>query len=351
MRTTRMIRNNIVRLLFTFGIIHTVFGWSNSISLNDLAKSFHLQLKQEKDKIYLSNSQNHWIFQENSKEASLNATKIFLTYTVQSKLIGGKNLQKIYSIHSIDKEKLISVLQHSKKFPIKTIVIDPGHGGKAEGAINKTLNIKEKDLNLKVAQQLAQQLKNLGFTIYLTHAVDKDLTLKDRSEFANKMKADILISIHHNSSTAQTPCGIEVYTYSFAGHPSTDRNTPVASDKVVAPVNSYDQESTFLAFNLQKNIIKQTKLNDRGVRRGRMGVLNGLKCPGVLIECGFISNPQEAKTLLQETYQKKLIQGICDAIQQCNKTRIVPSKTSSNKPIIPKIFTHKKLQKNSSKVH
>lgn len=322
-----MMRNNKYVFVFIFGFIHSIFVWGSLVNLNDLAKSFHLQLKQEKDLIHLSNSQNHWIFQENSKEVFFNNTKIFLTYPVQSKLVGKKNQQKVNSIQSVDKEKLFNVLQQSKAFSIKTIVLDPGHGGKAEGAINKTLNIKEKDLNLKIAQQLAKQLKSLGFTVYLTRDNDKDLSLKERSEFANKMKADILLSIHHNSSPSQTPCGIEIYTYPFAGHPSTERNTPIASDKVVAPVNTYDKTSTLLAFNLQKNIIKQTKLNDRGVRRGRMGVLNGLKCPGVLIECGFISNPQEAKTLLQENYQKKLIQGICEGIQHCNANHKLPTRS------------------------
>jgi len=330
-----MMRNNKYTLAFIFGFIHSVFTWGSLVNLSDLAKSFHLQLKQEKDLIHLSNSQNHWIFQENSKEAFFNNTKIFLTYPVQSKLVGKKNPQKVNSIQSVDKEKLFNVLQQPKAFSIKTIVLDPGHGGKAEGAINKTLNIKEKDLNLKIAQQLAKQLKSLGFTVYLTRDNDKDLSLKERSEFANKMKADILLSIHHNSSHSQAPCGIEVYTYPFAGHPSTERNTPIASDKVVAPVNTHDKTSTLLAFNLQKNIIYRTKLNDRGVRRGRMGVLNGLKCPGVLIECGFISNQQEAKNLLQESYQKKLIQGICDGIQQCKQSHKLPTRSFSPTSKLP----------------
>ena len=328
-------RNNRCSFLVILGLICSAFAWGSLVNLNDLAKSFHLQVKHEKDKIHLSNSQNHWIFQENSKEVFFNNTKLFLTYPIQSKLVGKKNPQKINSIQAIDKEKLISVLQQPKTFSIKTIVLDPGHGGKAEGAINKALNIKEKDLNLKVAKQLAQQLKTLGFTVYLTRDNDKDLSLKERSEFANKMKADVLLSIHHNSSPAQAPCGIEVYTYSFAGHPSTERNTPIASDKVVAPVNTYDKASTLLAFNIQRNIIQQTKLNDRGVRKGRMGVLNGLKCPGVLIECGFISNQQEAKTLLQASYQKKLIQGICEGIRQCNQIHKLPTRSFSPTPKSP----------------
>lgn len=344
-----MMRNSkiVCSLLAVFGFFHSILLWGSFVSLNDVSKSFHLQLKQEKDKIHLSDSQNHWIFQENSKEVFFNNTKIFLTYPVQSKLVGKKNPQKISSIQAVDREKLISVLQQPKPFPIKTIVLDPGHGGKAEGAINKTLNIKEKDLNLKLSQKLAQKLKSLGFVVYLTREEDKDLSLKERSEYANKMKADVLLSIHHNSSPSQAPCGIEVYMYSFAGHPSTERNAPIASDKVVAPANTYDKSSTLLAFNLQKNIIKQTKLNDRGVRKGRMGVLNGLKCPGVLIECGFMSNQQEAKTLQQESYQKKLIQGICDGIQQCNQIHKPPTRSYSVLPKLPikKASTRKKVTK------
>ena len=344
MRTTKTMRNNKSSFLVISSLIHSVFAWGNLVNLNDLAKSFHLEVKQEKGKVHLSNSKNHWIFQENSKEVFFNNTKLFLTYPVQSKLVGKKNPQKIKSIQAIDRDKLISVLEQSKTFSIKTIVLDPGHGGKAEGAINKALNIKEKDLNLKIAKQLSQQLKTLGFTVYLTRDNDKDLSLKERSEFANKMKADILLSIHHNSSPSQAACGIEVYTYSFAGHPSTERNTPLASDKVVAPVNTYDKASTLLAFNIQKNIIQQTKLHDRGVRKGRMGVLNGLKCPGVLIECGFISNQQEAKTLLQASYQKKLIQGICEGIRKCNQIHKLPTRSFSLLPK-SKIKKFKSLKK------
>ena len=85
-------RNNKYSLLFIFVFVHST--WGNFVNLNDVAKSFHLQLKQEKDKIHLSNSQNHWVFQENSKEVFLNNTKLFLTYPVQSKLVGKKNPKK-----------------------------------------------------------------------------------------------------------------------------------------------------------------------------------------------------------------------------------------------------------------
>ena len=133
----------ICSLLFAFSFVCSTFGWNTYVTLEDLAKLFHLQFKQEKDKIHLYDSKNHWIFQENSKEIFLNTIKIFLTYPVQTKLIGKKNPKKISSIHSIDKEKLIAILQQPKTFAIKTIVLDPGHGGKSEGAINKNLNLKD----------------------------------------------------------------------------------------------------------------------------------------------------------------------------------------------------------------
>ena len=89
-----MMRNNKYAFPFIFGFIHSVLVWGGLVPLNDVAKSFHLQIKQDKDKIHLSGFQNHWIFQENSKEVFFNHTKIFLTYPVQSKLVGRKNPRK-----------------------------------------------------------------------------------------------------------------------------------------------------------------------------------------------------------------------------------------------------------------
>lgn len=303
-----------------------------SIDLSEFAKKNALTFSVQDKTIVLRNSTHNFKLMVGSKEALLDGTKLFLTYKIEKKRVSIKkngnkktrssqlkNVSDKYVIFQVDVKKILHPLLFPKSFlkpSGKVIVIDPGHGGKADGAQNKSLHLKEKNLTLQTAKLLAKKLKNQGYITYLTRSKDTDVSLEKRTEFANTKKADLFISIHYNAAGSNQASGVETFVYSFANHPSTERDTVTASDKVFGTINKFDEANTFLAWNIQNQLRSHLQLPDRGIRHGRMAVLKGLNCPGVLIECGFISNLQEASTLKTNSYQENLTSSICEGIKR-----------------------------------
>lgn len=332
----------VIRTFFLFSILcsHFLVGACSSfVDLKKIADQYRLKISQNTNTatISLKNEKHTFCFSPKSKEACIDNVKVFLTYPLEVTSITAKRRyrrrQQIldkrqtsdtinrYSIARVDVEKIILPLLLPRKTvskAAKIIVIDPGHGGKADGTQNKRLGIKEKDLTLKTARMLEENLKRLGYVVFLTRNQDIDLTLEQRSKFANQKKADLFLSLHYNSAPSLQAQGIETFAYSFYGHPSIDGNCK--NDKRVA-VHKFDGANTYLAWCLQKKLCQELGANDRGVRRGRMAVLGGLDCPGVLVECGFLSHDGEASKLKTEAYQKRLINAISHAIQ-CFKNNI-----------------------------
>ena len=322
LRHKPMIRRFLV--LFLFGSYCAVGARPSFVDIENFAKQHHLQMIQRAntDEIFLKNEKHTLLLSAKTKEAFVDKIKIFLTYpltinttTHRKHKAAAVFSRKHYTIAQVDIDKIILPILFPKKTlskPVKTIVIDPGHGGKAEGTQNKKLKIKEKDLTLKTAKLLAEKLKRLGYVVYLTRNQDIDLSLEQRSLFANQKKADVFLSLHYNSAPSAQAQGIETFAYSFYGHPSTDGNCK--NDKH-ANIHKFDGANTCLAWQIQRKLCAELRVNDRGVRRGRMAVLADLNCPGVLIECGFLSHKTEASRIKTEAYQKSLVNALANAIQ------------------------------------
>ncbi len=220
----------------------------------------------------------------------------------------------------------------------KTIVIDPGHGGKDSGAIGYKRNIYEKEIVFKISKELAKALKRKGHNVYLTRTRDTFIKLPKRTEYANKKRADIFISIHANaipkSGKIHQAYGIETYFLSPANSKRAARVAAKENIKDMDNMNRFGKES-FLNFLNREKILASNKLaidiqqgmlgtlrshysniKDMGVRKGPFWVLVGAQMPAVLVEVGFVSNPKEAKRLISSTYQKRLAQGLAEGIER-----------------------------------
>ncbi len=217
----------------------------------------------------------------------------------------------------------------------KVIVIDPGHGGKDSGAIGYR-HYYEKNLVLSIGKELAAILKKRGYKVYMTRDRDIFIKLKERTAYANRKDADLFISIHANaicSSKAEKACGIETY---FLSPSRSKRATSVAeleNSSDLSDMNGYGK-STFLKFTTNLNRIASNKLAidlqrgmlgnlrkhhkgvvDAGVREGPFWVLVGAQMPAVLVEVGFITNPEEARKLVDKTYERHLAYGIANGVE------------------------------------
>ncbi len=216
----------------------------------------------------------------------------------------------------------------------KTIVIDPGHGGKDGGAVGYK-KYKEKDAVLKIAKMLQKKLSKKGYKVYLTREKDTYLTLSERTKFANKKKADLFISIHANASPKTqklTLKGVETFFLSPAKTEKAKRIAAKENKVAVTSMNDISKntlltllntakiiQSNKLAIDIQKGMLTEVRkkyndVKDGGVREAPFYVLVGAQMPAVLVELGYITNPQEADRLFNPFYQKSLTVGIVNGI-------------------------------------
>ncbi|MBR1843743.1 MAG: N-acetylmuramoyl-L-alanine amidase [Opitutales bacterium] len=303
------------------------FSLNTSVRLSDVAKQLRLKYSANGQSIILCDGRHRFEFRSGTKEAMFDGIKIFLSFPIETPPMPTTRLKKLahqlrlvtpeHRIRTADVENILKPLlfpQNFVKKRAKTIVIDPGHGGKAEGTVQNGL--KEKLLTLKTAQLLAGKLRSMGYVVHLTRTTDADVFLSQRSAFANMKHADLFISIHYNSAPSEQARGIEVFAFPLAGYPSSDQ--VVTKEFNSMPINAFDGQSSILGWQVQKKIIPNTGSIDRGVKRKRLGVLRELNCPGILIECGFLSHPTESKICNSADYQEKLTRAIADGIRAYN---------------------------------
>jgi N-acetylmuramoyl-L-alanine amidase len=217
---------------------------------------------------------------------------------------------------------------------IKTIAIDPGHGGKDPGAIGKS-GLKEKDINLDVAQRLTKTLEENGVNVVLTRDSDKFISLWKRSQIANASKASFLISVHTNSARAKMAKGLEVYYLSDATDDAARALEAAENASLDLEKSSFDEtgpstdleatlwdmlysenrvESKELASSICESIEPKICMVNRGVKAARFYVLKGTKMPAVLIEVGFISNTEEEARLASNYYRQELAESIANGV-------------------------------------
>lgn len=234
-----------------------------------------------------------------------------------------------------------SVPKRSYQYDIDAIVIDPGHGGKDPGGIGYN-NIKEKDIVLVVAKEVKREMQRRfrGKEIIMTREDDDFVSLQERGEIADRIdpgKNPIFVSIHANASLELSSRGYECYFLSLeptdegARDVATKENSVLSfeieeyNDYLKEIINrivdvEYRRESMQLAGFVQKGL--REVLGDGSVDRGAKGaffyVLKAAKMPAVLIEIGFVTNKKESLDMLGSDYQKRLVKGIVDGLEEFN---------------------------------
>ena len=188
----------------------------------------------------------------------------------------------------------------------RSIFLDPGHGGSDPGAISG--GVREKDLALSVYNKVSSKLASLGYTVLTSRNVDKDVDLVDRAEQANNANADMLLSIHFNAGGRGIARGIETYYYQSQEDrvPKINKENHNNAERL--------ERSRKLANKVQQNLLYQTGANDRGVKRASFTVLRETSIPSILVELGFIDNPEERNKVKTNEYQERLANGIVDGI-------------------------------------
>jgi N-acetylmuramoyl-L-alanine amidase len=221
---------------------------------------------------------------------------------------------------------------------VRTIVIDPGHGGKDPGAENKSLHLSEKEITLDIAGKLKDLFqKTPGLTVILTRQQDQTMTLEERTAIANSNKADLFISIHVNSAPRKSAQGIETYYLNITGDPwamevaalenkVNGKSIGEMSD-IVEQIVKHAQisESKIFTQYIQANLVnrlqrKYKNIQDLGVKQAPFFVLAGAGMPASLAEVSFLSNAEEAKCLRLPAYRGAIAEGLYSGILEYIKT-------------------------------
>jgi N-acetylmuramoyl-L-alanine amidase len=251
-----------------------------------------------------------------SRLAQWNGLEIRLGFAPQ--LIDGQPF-----IHSLDARKTIEPLIQGTwlAFPIsnRVIVIDPGHGGEDVGTRSVAGGRFEKEFTLDWARRLEGLLATNGWRVFLTHANDSDMALSNRVTFAELHKADVFVSLHFNSAAPnQAEAGLETYCLTPSGMFSAVTRGFADDPAQAFPNNAFDAQNLQLASVVHRALLQANGNRDRGVRRARfLGVLRGQHCPGILVEGGYLSNPEEARRIATPAYRQKLAEAVARALNSC----------------------------------
>ncbi|WP_175063682.1 GBS Bsp-like repeat-containing protein [Streptococcus salivarius] len=269
--------------------------WSEQNGQDDLV--WHNATKQDDGsyKVTISASQHKW-----------NSGK----YIVHGYMVdaSGKNIGfGATSADVVAPKKIGSASKGNYDVLNKVVYLDAGHGGYDPGA--SYFGISEKSLTLAIQSRVKAKLEAEGYQVVTTRTSDTYVDLTDRSRAANASESDIFVSIHINASGSSAAQGIETYYYQpYAEYPSRINATYHANPTRLSM-------SDTLANAIQSSLINATGAQNQGVKRRTFAVLRETTAPAVLLELGFLSNPQEAARLNTSSYQETLANAIVAGIK------------------------------------
>jgi N-acetylmuramoyl-L-alanine amidase len=220
---------------------------------------------------------------------------------------------------------------------LRTIVLDAGHGGHDSGAVGPG-GLMEKELVLEVTKRVARMLTDrLGVKVLLSRDGDHFVTLRDRTSFANRERADLFVSIHANAHRVVASEGVEVYFLSSEATDNAARQVAAAENSVVQfekaanggaagrseivktilwelAQSEFQSESSRLAETVLDSMTDSLRIPNRGVKQAGFYVLGGAAMPAILIEIGFVTNPKEEKRLKDSRYRDEIARAIVSGL-------------------------------------
>jgi N-acetylmuramoyl-L-alanine amidase len=294
-----------------------IFNWKNPID-------FDVQFSPQKVVIEIDGRYKHKI----SSQATSVTSVILSPYDTYTKIEFD-----IKNINSFLERPNEVVFYNKITEEVRLIVIDPGHGGVDPGAVGKK-GLYEKDANLGIALELKKLIKDsLNVDVLLTREKDIYLSLKERTNIANRNSADLFVSIHCNAAAknksqsrgfetfflseaktdeARAAAALENAALKFDGIEPTEEISFILHDLAQSV---YLEESNSFAEHIQASAEKSLSIPSRGINQAGFYVLHGAFMPAVLVECAFISHPDEESLLKQKQFRKKVAYSIFHGIK------------------------------------
>jgi len=268
------------------------------------------------ERVRLEREGNRVVLVRDQREALLNGIRVHLGWPV-----GGNN--GVLRISESDWRHQLAPLLTPEAFlpappPARHILLDPGHGGHDRGAENPDLGLLEKDFNLDLARRLRARLVAAGHTVSLTREEDAFIPLAERAPLAAARGADLFVSLHGNALPDARVRGVETYAFTPQMQPSTGRARLEPMDQQAWPGNRNDPWNTLLGYHVQQSLVQALGVPDRGLKRARFRVLRDLDVPGILVEAGYLTHPEEARELADPDRREEIARAIADGIAAWN---------------------------------
>ncbi len=280
------------------------------VALKDLAAMYGLPLTMPGGKVVQIRGQFTQLqFTADGRQAVINGTLVWL-HAPLIKVLGN------WSITDVDAQMVVDPLVRPSAFlaakGMRTVVLDAGHGDKDPGTMGKT-GIKEKDVALDIVLRVKAHLAAAGIRVVLTRDRDRFWELEDRPYLAARGGGDLFVSVHMNAAPSRTVQGIETFVTAVENYPPT-AESKLSGKYPAVPNNQFNHSNTILGTQIHRSLIGITRAEDRGLKRARFVVLRNSAMPAALVECGFLSSPQEEQKLSTPSYRETVAQGIAQGI-------------------------------------
>ena len=300
---------------------HIRSGGRDYVRLDDWARGRDFQVRWvDADHTFqLSNRFAHLAFStdphQDGRRIEINGVNVWLAFPILS-----QNGHAYVSESDVSDtlNPILSPPQNPPGVRIKSICLDPGHGGKDPGFV--VGRSQEKKLTLLLAREVQDQLTKAGFNVFLTRNSDTYVDLAERPAIAHRRNADLFVSLHFNAveDGRDEVKGVQVYSCTPPG--ATSSNAGGEGDTRPVTGNRSATRSMLLAYDMQRAFLDNLPIEDRGVKRARYAVLRDATMPGILIEGGFLSHPVEGKKIADPGYRRQMAKAIVDGILAYKRT-------------------------------
>lgn len=293
------------------------FAGRDHVSLDEIATFYGLgeATTPDSNTRKLKGSGRELIATVNSREMEIDGIKHWLAFPVI------ENGGHVY-LSRLDLGKTLEPAFRPARIPdfpaVSTVVLDPGHGGKDNGA--RSPYEHEKNFSLDVARRVRNELQKSGVRVILTRNSDSFIELAGRAAVANRLTNSIFVSLHFNAADAnQAANGFEIYCVTPRGAPSTAYEQIRTRDMVEENGNEHDIHSFALANAIYHAMHGRMEMFDRGVKRARFAVIRLAGVPSVLIEGGFLTNPSDARKVASKQWRDNYAASIALGILEYKK--------------------------------
>lgn len=296
-------------------------GGRDYIPLAQVARFYQMQaVPRGADRVALVSGMRQMEFSRGSREARIDGVKHWLSFPVLS--FGGR----IY-LSRMDLSKTVDPAMRPQKIPglkpVRAVLLDPGHGGHDRGAVSRYG--AEKNYNLSLALEVQKRLREAKLRAELTRSTDRFIPLEVRPALASRLgEGTIFVSIHCNSSSSypSPATGYEIFTLTPRGAPNSHDSFLMRRSFSAESGHAFDYANQALAAAIYHAMLGRLPMFDRGMKRARFAVLRRAVTPAVLVECGFMSNPRDARLLEDPAWRRRLADSIARGIIEfCNLSR------------------------------